>query len=64
MKIFPETVFQTLLGLMTGLESEYFPMIIIVLLRFTGLIVGRQQSSHTSIYNQKLGSIQEICIYQ
>ena len=39
MKIFPETVFQTLLGLMTGLESEYFPMIIIVLLRFTGLIV-------------------------
>ena len=38
MKIFPETVFQTLLGLMTGLESEYFPMIIIVLLRFTGSV--------------------------
>lgn len=44
MKIFPETVFQTLLGLMTGLESEYFPMIIIVLLRFTGLIVVKSLS--------------------
>ena len=37
MKIFPETVFQTLLGLMTGLESEYFPM-------FTGLIVVKSLS--------------------
>lgn len=39
MNRFPDTVFQTLLGLITGLESEYLPIIMIVLLRFTGLAV-------------------------